>query len=143
MNDIVRISKKDLVDFVLRQNTKRIRQTSIDFYRHTDDEKDFISLGIYQDSILFGVTAGAFSNQFGITLIDEQFRNKGYGTLLLQHKINFFREKKISYRTLVAEDNLQSRRMCEKVKLSIVDITEGTRSSGKYNIYHYIDKNYE
>ncbi len=139
MNDVVPITKTDLVDFVINQNSKRIRQTSVDFYRNATELKDFVAFGIYHEDKLFGVTAGAFSNQFGITLVDEQFRNKGHGTFLLRNKINHFRERKIQYRTLVAEDNAQSRKMCEKTNLLVDGITEGTRSSGKYNIYHYVD----
>lgn len=139
MNDVVSITKKDLVDFIINQNSKRIRQTSVDFYRNATELKDFVAFGIYHEDKLFGVTAGAFSNQFGITLVDEQFRNMGYGTFLLQHKINHFRRIRIPYRTLVAEDNRQSRRMCEKTQLLLDGVTEGIRSSGKYNIYHYTD----
>jgi len=139
MNDLVDITKKDLIDFVINQNSKRIRQTSVDFYRNATELKDFVAFGLYNEKELIGVTAGAFTNQFGITLVDEAFRNQGLGTFLLKNKINYFRGKKIQYHTLVAEDNLQSRKMCEKTHLLIDGITEGTRSSGKYNIYHYVD----
>jgi len=139
MNDVVPITGKVLVDFVINQNSKRIRQTSVDFYRNATELKDFVAFGIYNEKELIGVTAGAFTNQFGITLVDEAFRNQGLGTFLLRNKIDHFRNKGLQYKTLVAEDNHQSKRMCDKTQLTLIDITERSRSSGKYNIYHYVD----
>lgn len=113
---IEEITSKVMLTFVRQQNTKRIRQISFDFYQNaTNDE--FVAFGLFLNDVLIGITAGAYTNQFGITVVDEAFRNKGYGTMLLAEKIARFKAMGKDYITLVAEDNLLSRRMCDKCEM--------------------------
>lgn len=110
------ISSKVLLDFIRLQNTKRIRQTSFEFYQNATDA-EFVAFGLFLENALIGVTAGAYTNQFGITLVDEAYRNKGHGTMLLAEKITRFKAMGKDYITLVAEDNALSRRMCDKCSM--------------------------
>lgn len=134
---IRKINRHQLTSFIRDQNSKRIRQVSFDFYQ-TSPEIDFISLGIYSNENLIGVTAGAYTNQFGITLIDINERNKGHGTSLLQHKINHFLSENIKYKTLVAEDNIISRKMCDKCNMLEIDRYKAIRRNNEeYNVITY------
>lgn len=137
MIDIKEITSKDMIRFVKDQNTKRIRQVSINFYENANPN-DFVSLGLFINDELIGISAGAFSNQFGITVVCESQRNKGYGTLLLSEKIKAFHKRNTHYITLVAEDNLLSRRMCEKCQMKEINRQTFTRQTGPYQAITFI-----
>ncbi len=124
------IDKSVLLEFITKQNTRRIRQVSFDFYKNSPND-DYIALGIYQGNILIGVTAGAYISEFGITLVDEQFRNQGHGTSLMKAKIKHFVDKNIVYTTMVAEDNICSRKLCAACGMVELSRSIATRRHGE------------
>jgi hypothetical protein len=125
------ISGKTTVEFIRKQNTGRIRQVSCDFYRNAN-EHDFISLGLYSErGTLLGISSSSWDSQYGITLIRTINKNKGYGKMLLTEKVKRFKDKNIPYKTLVADDNEPSKKMCLSVGLTEIKRETLTRRNGE------------
>lgn len=65
-----------------------------------------------------------------ITVTHPDYRGLGWGTKALARKIELLTAGNVHYKTTVAEDNLSSQRIIQKVGLRLLKATEATRNDG-------------
>jgi RimJ/RimL family protein N-acetyltransferase len=124
-----------LLPFVNEHGDKRISPEALEFYRNFREGEVVITQ--YADQEAFkAISASAIIDgqvKYSITVTSKDFRQRGFGTLVLQEKIEELKKRGIDIKTIVAEDNKASMALCKKVELIKDGIMQRTRSSGAYN----------
>lgn len=131
--DIARVSQvsPEHLGFVRAHGDRHITQKSFDHYKAGGSETDVL-LEYRIDGELVGLSFTACPNrrsEHSITVVRRDFRNRGIGAALLKAKKELAAVRGCQLRSLVAESNAPSVRMCSKVF--------GTREvqDGKYLFY--------
>lgn len=125
-------SQASVYSVMNHSHDRRIRQKTLDFYRNGFNH--FLSrngtiiwlVGLDESNNKVGISGCAFGCitkqvMHSITTIHPEFRNLGYGKLLIHAKLQILRETypRASYRSYVNVDNEYSIKMCSGIGLTI------------------------
>lgn len=132
----------EIIAFLVAQGDKRITPEALEYYK--DWRLETVVTRQHSDTgELVGVSLAGITLEYqvihSVTVVHADHRNKGIGAQLLQQKIFTLDlcEGVHDYRAVVAEDNLPSNRICQKVGLVIADTLQRKRTAGPYtaNVY--------
>jgi GNAT superfamily N-acetyltransferase len=131
--DIARVSQvyPEHLGFIRANGDRHIRQKSFDYYKAGGLDGDIL-LEYRIDGELVGLSFTACPNghsKYSITVVRRDFRNRGIGTALLKAKKELAAARGCQLRSLVAQSNTPSVRMCSKV------FTTREVQDGKYLFY--------
>lgn len=125
-----RVSPEHL-GFIRANGDRHITQKSFDHYKGGGSETDVL-LEYRADGELVGLSFTACPNghsEHSITVVRQDFRNRGIGTALMRVKKELAAARGCQLQSLVAESNTPSVRMCSKV------FTAREVHEGKYIFY--------
>lgn len=126
----------DIPIFLREHGEGRITQAALDYYAHEPTDKYWF-VGAFEDydPAIVSVSLAALVDgevKYGVTVTHKDHRQKLYGSTLLKAKVRLMRADGIHYRTIVAEDNEASKRMCSKAALIITGEETRIRKRGEY-----------
>lgn len=127
---VERVTQEHL-DFIRAHGDRHITQKSFDHYKAGGAETDVL-LEYRIGNDLVGLSFAACPNghsEHSITVVRRDFRNQGIGTALMRVKKELANARGCQLRSLVAESNTPSVRMCSKV------FTAREVHEGKYIFY--------
>lgn len=132
--NITQYPNSDFLQFIRDHGDKRITQTSFNKYKEKSEDLLIIIVLKIKEQII-AVSSSVVKNQkaeFSITVTHREYRNKGYGSIVLSKKVKILKDFNFILNTIVAEDNEASLRICEKSNLIKTGSIIRSRSSGEY-----------
>jgi len=126
--DIARVSRvsQEHLGFIRANGDRHITQKSFDHYKAGGSETDVL-LEYHIEGELVGLSFAACPNgrsEHSITVVRRDFRNRGIGTALMRVKKELAAARGCQLRSLVAQSNIPSVRMCSKV-FNAREVNEG------------------
>lgn len=135
----VRYVRNTLVPFISSNGDGRIAQTTLDYYRGFATKKsetdEILISEISENGIIKSISTAVIRDSsvlYSITITHNEFRRLGFGTRALEAKLKELRNRGLTVKTIVAEDNIKSMGLCKKVNLIEAEKLTRTRASGEY-----------
>lgn len=131
-----------LPQFLHIHGERRVTPEAMAFYSDPTNRLNFDAVRALFNGHSIGYSASALldgTTPFSVTVVLPEWRNRGIGTLMLRAKIDAVTLRGFHYAAMVAEDNLASRRMCEKTILEATDRETRQRKAGPYTALHFTD----
>ena len=125
------INRQRVIEFIHTYGDHHITQEAFSYYQ--DPNSPGILILAYEDEHLVGLSGSKIGEgnviSYSITVVHPEYRNRGIGTKLLRQKMSCLDGE---YRSIVAADNVASRRICEKAGLVVTSSACRKRRDGSY-----------
>lgn len=128
----------EVLMFLDTHSDRRITAASRAYYAGPDAPGVLVTYRIGEGLLaLSGCRMNNALVSLSVTAVHRDFRRAGIGTWLLACKLDALERTGYTFATVIADDNLASKRVCEKAGLTVFRSDIRERASGQYLAHTY------